>query len=41
MKIRKADFAGNWYPGSASGCEKEINKFLKEKFIPYLWVAAQ
>jgi MEMO1 family protein len=34
MNIRKADFAGNWYPGSASGCEKEINKFLKEKFIP-------
>lgn len=34
MKIRKADFAGSWYPGSASGCEKEINKFLKEKFIP-------
>jgi AmmeMemoRadiSam system protein B len=34
MKIRKADFAGSWYPGSASGCEKEIKKFLKEKFIP-------
>ena len=34
MKTRKADFAGSWYPGSASGCEKEINKFLKEKFNP-------
>jgi MEMO1 family protein len=34
MKTRKADFAGSWYPGSASGCEKEINKFLKEKTIP-------
>jgi MEMO1 family protein len=34
MKIRKADFAGSWYPGSASGCEKEIKKFLKEKFTP-------
>lgn len=34
MKIRKADFAGSWYPGSASGCEKEIKMFLKEKFTP-------
>lgn len=34
MNIRKADFAGSWYPGNASGCEKEINKFLKEKFTP-------
>ncbi len=34
MKVRKADFAGSWYPRSASDCEKEINGFLKEKFIP-------
>jgi MEMO1 family protein len=32
MKIRKADFAGSWYPANASDCEKEINKFLKEQF---------
>jgi MEMO1 family protein len=34
MKKRKADFAGSWYPESASGCEKEINRFLKEKTTP-------
>ncbi len=31
MKIRKADFAGSWYPASASACEKEIQEFLKQK----------
>ena len=30
MKVRKAIFAGSWYPGSAAGCEKEIKSFLKE-----------
>ena len=30
MKVRKAIFAGSWYPGSAAGCEKEIKGFLKE-----------
>ncbi len=30
MRVRKADFAGSWYPGSAAGCEKEIKGFLKE-----------
>ena len=30
MKARKAMMAGSWYPGSASGCEKEIKSFLKE-----------
>ena len=30
MKIRKAILAGSWYPGSASGCEKEIKNFLEE-----------
>ncbi|MFC1813222.1 AmmeMemoRadiSam system protein B [Thermodesulfobacteriota bacterium] len=30
MKARKAMLAGSWYPGSASGCEKEIKSFLKE-----------
>lgn len=31
MKIRKADFAGSWYPGDAGECEREINSFLSEK----------
>lgn len=30
MGTRKADFAGSWYPGNASECEKEIKGFLKE-----------
>ena len=30
MKVRKSILAGSWYPGSASGCEKEIKHFLKE-----------
>lgn len=30
MKLRKANFAGSWYPRSASGCEEEIRKFSKE-----------
>ncbi len=30
MNIRKSILAGSWYPGSASGCEKEINNFLKD-----------
>jgi AmmeMemoRadiSam system protein B len=30
MNIRKAILAGSWYPGSASGCEKEIKAFLKD-----------
>lgn len=30
MKVKKALFAGSWYPGSAAGCEKEIKSFLKE-----------
>jgi hypothetical protein len=30
VKVRKAVFAGSWYPGSAAGCEKEIKSFLKE-----------
>jgi len=28
--VRKAMFAGSWYPASPSECEKEINSFLKE-----------
>lgn len=31
MIIRKADFAGSWYPGNAGECEREINSFLSEK----------
>ncbi len=30
MNTRKAVFAGNWYPGDAAECEKEINQFLRE-----------
>ncbi|RPH49215.1 MAG: AmmeMemoRadiSam system protein B [Desulfobacteraceae bacterium] len=30
MKARKAGFAGSWYPDSASGCERQINEFIKE-----------
>jgi AmmeMemoRadiSam system protein B len=28
--VRKAMFAGSWYPSSASECEREINSFLAE-----------
>ena len=30
MQIRKAIFAGNWYPGDAAGCQREIETFLEE-----------
>ena len=29
-KVRRAVFAGSWYPSSAAECEKEINRFLAE-----------
>ena len=29
-KVRKAVFAGSWYPSSASDCEREISGFLAE-----------
>ena len=29
--IRRAVFAGSWYPARASECEKEIKTFLKEE----------
>ena len=29
-KLRKATFAGSWYPSSPADCEKEINDFLEE-----------
>ena len=29
-KVRKAAFAGSWYPASASECEREIKGFLEE-----------
>jgi len=28
MDIKKADFAGSWYPGDPSGCEREIRTFI-------------
>jgi AmmeMemoRadiSam system protein B len=31
MKTRKADFAGSWYPATASACKKEIQNFLEQK----------
>jgi AmmeMemoRadiSam system protein B len=33
MGIRKADFAGSWYPGRPDDCEREILSFLKDKNI--------
>ncbi len=33
MGIRKADFAGSWYPGRAEECEREILSFLKDEKI--------
>lgn len=30
MAVRKANFAGSWYPARSKECEKEINNFLKE-----------
>lgn len=29
MNVRKADFAGSWYPSSPSKCEDEIKRFMK------------
>lgn len=31
MELRKAIFAGSWYPGRASACDKEIEQFLGHK----------
>jgi len=33
MKVRKAIFAGSWYPRNAAECEKEIKNFLEDKDI--------
>lgn len=33
MNVRKAMFAGSWYPASASGCEKKIKNFLQDPNI--------
>ena len=30
MEVRKASFAGSWYPASETECEQEIQSFLKE-----------
>jgi predicted class III extradiol MEMO1 family dioxygenase len=30
VKMRKATFAGSWYPGTAAECAKEIKGFLEE-----------
>ncbi len=35
MAAGKSYFAGSWYPATASECEKEINKFLKEAKVKY------
>jgi AmmeMemoRadiSam system protein B len=34
MDIRKAVFAGSWYPDSARACEKEIQSFLTDRSQP-------
>ncbi len=31
MEVRKAAFAGSWYPSRASSCEEEIRQFLSEE----------
>ncbi len=31
MAVRKAMFAGSWYPADAADCERQIRYFLKEK----------
>jgi AmmeMemoRadiSam system protein B len=33
MGIRKADFAGSWYPGRPDDCEREILSFLEDENI--------
>jgi hypothetical protein len=33
MKVRKASFAGSWYPATAVECEREIRHFLKDPGI--------
>ncbi|MGI9570066.1 MAG: AmmeMemoRadiSam system protein B, partial [Desulfobulbia bacterium] len=30
MSIRRADFAGSWYPDEPTDCKREIKRFLKE-----------
>ena len=30
MDVRKADFAGSWYPAESKACEREIQTFLGE-----------
>jgi len=30
MDVRRADFAGSWYPAEASACEREIRRFLDD-----------
>ena len=30
MDVRKADFAGSWYPADSKACEREIQTFLGE-----------
>jgi len=34
MKVRKAMFAGSWYPDSAAACEREIAAFIKKAREP-------
>ncbi len=34
MSTKKAFLAGSWYPGTASGCEKEIKGFIQDAETP-------
>lgn len=34
MQIRKASFAGNWYPGDAAACERQIRQFIASSTQP-------
>ena len=33
MNVRKAILAGSWYPDTATGCEKDINNYLKDEKV--------
>ncbi len=34
MKIKKAVFAGSWYPANTNRCEEHVKQFLSEKYGP-------
>jgi len=34
VNVRRANFAGTWYPSAAAACEREIKRFLKDQAPP-------